>query len=443
MTEVWFRDPIGYMKECAELLASQVVWDSYILDKKTIDPQKHLELHHPSSMDYRILIVDPDGTCELRRGYSRDIPYACYPTWAYDANTIDELEEMLDQPAGDDLQRCQNATIPSSFRPVYGQEHRVMITRWPDVSTTQGKAFLRSLAALQEDYPEAIIHLWGSRSYRACFGMGFAASDTDPYQPASLKEIVLGNGKRIPYDRGIQFAQWVRMLGFTQGDLGKPSNRVRFNMKSAMWAAEHFESNLRFKSSGHDPVDPNTHHHLPATTPSIMSRQITASDGDKITCDTCSLFAACKYYREEAVCSLPGTDGSKLAGYFNTRSSDIIIEGLGKVLATQARRFERAAADEEYGDAVDNDVTKLGHIVMTDGIKLAKLVDPTLAAAGAAKIGVYVGGQHVHATPNALMAEIVRELESKGVSRDDITTEMVNEQVVRRQTPAIGTTSHE
>lgn len=436
MTEVWFRDPMNYMNECAQLLVPHIVWEGRLLDQKAIDSQAQLEMHYPQSLEYRILVVRDNGTVELRRGFTPAMPFAVYQTWAYDQDTFDDLEDMLANPPGEDMALCCDPQIAVERRPVYGQEHRVIVTRYPDARTTLGRSFLRALSRFQKDYPEVIIHLWGSSSFRACFGMGLASADIDPNIEAKHKTIHLPNGRRINFEQGIQFAQWVRMLGFSQSELSSASKRVQFNIKSAQWAGQYFETNLKFKTNGHDPIDPNSHHHLPATAVNVMSQTLKAGEGDKITCDTCSLFAACKYYREAAVCSLPDTDSSKLAGYFGTRSADTIIDGLGKVLATQANRFERGAQDEEYSeDGLNPDLTRLGHVLVQDGEKLAKLIDPRLAAAGAARVTAFYGGQHIHTdTPNSLVASVVRELEQRGIARDDITTEMVEEYIVQEHT---------
>jgi hypothetical protein len=54
------------------------------------------------------------------------------------------------------------------------------VDRWPDGATGPGKAFLKALTELQEDYPEAIIHLHNAYSYKYSFGMGYKAADVDP-----------------------------------------------------------------------------------------------------------------------------------------------------------------------------------------------------------------------------------------------------------------------
>lgn len=446
-TEVWFRDPLEYIRQCAFLLIPNIIWEGRLLDQKAIDPQAHLEMHYPHSFDYRMLIVRAGDTVELRRGFSPTMPFAVYQTWTYDEDTLDDLEDMLSNPPGEDMDACSNTNIPIHKRPVFGQEHRVVVTRWPDYRTHLGRAFVRALKRYQHDFPEVIIHLWGSNSFRANFGMDIRSADFDATIEARHKALFLPNGRKIPSDAADEYGQWIRMLGFSVTELSKIDKRTEFNIKSALWAGQHFQEDLKFKSQGYDPVDPNSHHHLPATTVNVMSTRIKEQEGDKITCDSCSLFKTCKYYREGAVCSLPNTDGAALASYFATRSSDVIIQGLGKVLAVQASRFEEAALDEQYSEepGLDPNVTRLGHVLVDDGVKLAKLVDPTLAAAGAARVNAFYGGQHIHGdtTAQGLVAKIVAELEQQGIDRANITDEMVTQHIERQHQQAIDAQSRE
>lgn len=434
MGEFWVRDPLGFIEECANAQVRNIIWEGRVLDFRTIDPQAYLEMHYPPSFDYRILVVRPDGSPEFRRGYSTDVPFAVYQTWFYDNDTLDELEEMLANPSGQDLAACTDGTTPSSSRPVFGQEPRIIIAGWPDATSNLGRSFLRALQEYQKDYPDVLIHLWGSASYKCSFGLRFAAGDADP--SLFVKDrIWLPNGKQIKLEQMASVGQWIRLLGFSVSEMTDKSKRIEYNIRSAEWASKFWETDLKFKSSGNDPVDPNSHHHLPATTASVMSRSIKSGLGDKNVCDTCSLFATCKYYREGSVCSLPGTDNAKLAGYFATRNADQIIEGLGKVVAAQATRFERALDAEEFSDELDANVTRLGHILVDDGVKLAKLVDPRLAAAGAARVTAFIGGQHLHqnGTPNSIMANIVREIEAQGTPREEITEDMVKAHILQEQ----------
>jgi hypothetical protein len=148
----------------------------------------------------------------------------------------------------------------------------------------------------------------------------------------------------------------------------------------------------------------------------------------------CSLSLDCKYYREGAVCSVPGAEPAPLARFFHTRDSNSIIDGLQQIMAIQTRRLERGMGSEEEFDELDPEVTKLLNGLFDQGIKLAKLIDPALR--GGTKVGVFVGqnGQtHVdvqQADPRQFVAKVVRSLEQQGIPRDKITTELVNSTIL-------------
>jgi hypothetical protein len=110
------------------------------------------------------------------------------------------------------------------------------------------------------------------------------------------------------------------------------------------------------------------------------------------------------------------------------RDSDTIIDGLGTLLAAESRRLERAYADEEEKGGISPEVTKIINTLFDRGVKLAKLVNPALAAAGAAKFNFKINNNTATinaASPQQLMAAVVQELVSRGIPRDQITPEMV------------------
>ena len=125
---------------------------------------------------------------------------------------------------------------------------------------------------------------------------------------------------------------------------------------------------------------------------------------------------------------MPDSEPTELASYFKTRDSDAIIEGLGTLLATNVQRLKEGREKEIEDETLDPHVTKLVESIFDRGVKLAKLVDPALAKAGAPQTNVQINQQTINAsTPQALMKAIVTELEARGVPRDQITTDMVKE----------------
>lgn len=407
ITEVWFRNPELYVREMVELRVGDIIWDMGYLIKKRIDPQKWIDLYYPQDIPFTMLVVGDknQGTLELRRGDSLEKPFAKHETWQYGDDWA-FLEAAMENPSGD-------------------SDPRVVATNLPAMNTQMGRAFLRRLKDLQAEYPDVKLHVHGLYAWRLMFALPFSAVDIDPRTDAKKGKILLPTGRDVQYEHAGQHQYWVNMLGFKTTDLPVPRNRCMFNIRSAQWAGRHFRANVKMKSRGDTVVDPDAWNHKPSETLSIRTKSMSAQPGDKFLCDTCSLQNTCKYYRAGAVCSVPDSEPSSLTRFFKTREADTIIEGLGSVLATQAQRLQEGRESEMDFGELDPEVTKIVNSLMSGGIKLAKLLDPRLAAAGAPRnltqVNIGAGGQ----TPQALMAGIIAELEAQGYRRDQITPELI------------------
>ena len=429
-TEVWFRNPDLYIRELVECGEYRIAWDRGLLVKKHIDPVKHAELYYGKSYPYRILLVGEQGTAEIRPGDSVEKPSAVYPTWSYgdDANI---LEEILARPVGADPALCSDRRVPPDERPVLGQEHRVVITDMPLSHSGPGRNFLRYLKELQESYPEAIIHVHGLYSFKVAFGMGFGAADFEPRSAAAKGKVHLPSGQEAKYETAAANPKWITALGFMPKDLQVPRNRCMFNIKSAVWAGANYNAlfNFRTQRTGQE-VDHSspTSEFQPATTKTPFTKAVTVKAGDKFQCNTCSLSASCKYFREGAVCSVPGAEPVELARLFQSRDAGLIIDGLGTLLAASTRRLERGMLEEDAIGDSNPEVTRQISQVFDQGIKLAKLIDPSLRAGP--NVQVNVGGvgnasQVAAANPQQMVAAVFRELKAQGVAEEDITPEMV------------------
>lgn len=440
-TEVWFRNPHDYIREVVECRQHLIAWDRGVLVKRSIDPARFGDLYFDSTIHYRALVIGDQGAAEVQRGRGMDKPAAVYPVWQYGEDEIDILEDLLAHPVGEDTAACERKDIPADERPVLGQEHRVVVIGIPPVNTGPGRRIMHILSDLQHDYPDAILHIHGLYSFRVMFGQSFRAVDVDARTDAQKGNVILPPGKCIRYEQAVKFTQWINVCGFNPADLSVPRNRCMYNIKSAMWSAEHYKKNFKFKSRGPVEVDPN----LPDAsvidpeTGKVKSQNLPTLNGDKLLCDKCSLQTTCKYYRVGAVCSVPGEESSSLARFFNTRDSDQIITGLGALLGKQAERLEDGLADEEYGEELDPEVSKQINALFSNGVKLAKLVNPALA--GGTKVGVFVNGGSASvgagSGANQLTAAIVAELEAAGVPRDEITPEMIGRVVAGEQPRAV------
>lgn len=421
MTEIWWRNPNNYVRELVECDTALLVWDRGFLVKRKIDPIKFVELYYGKNAPFRTLLVGVQGTVELQPGRGIDNPVAVYPTWSA-TESLELLEEIMARPVGEDPD-CFNADVPIDEKPVEGQEHRVVVVDLPAMHTGPGRALATKLKELQEDYPDCILHIHGLYSFRVMFGMGFAAADWDPRANASKGKVTIPAGKEMIAEKTIGCPQWVSLLGFRVADLKIPRNRCMYNIRSAQWAAENYMSNIKFKATGDAPVNPVQKDHTPATTNSHMSSHVSVKDGDKQLCNTCSLQNNCKYFRAGSVCSVPGSEPAGLARMFKTRDSQVIIDGLGALNAAMAHRLERGMRDEDEFGELDPHVTAMANQLFTNGVKLAKLVDPSLTKP---QVVINNGGAAQSAvTPNAIMGQIVRELEARGIPRDKITPEMV------------------
>jgi hypothetical protein len=427
-TEVWFRNPDNYIRELVECGEFKIAWDRGVLVKKNLDPMKHAELYYGQTYPYRILLVGEQGTAELRPGDTLDKPTAVYPTWNYGDNAS-LLEELFEQPLGQDVMVCSDRSISSADRPVLGQEHRIVITGIPVVTSGPGRSFLRYLKEMQDQYPDSIVHLHGLYSFKIAFGMGFGSADIEPRTAAQKGKVHLPSGQEAKYEKAQANPKWVTALGFMPKDLEVPRNRCMYNIKSAVWAGANYQMlfNFRTKSSGRE-VDYSSSdsNFKPDVTKSPFTKSIVAKNGDRMLCNTCSLSANCKYFREGAVCSVPGAEPVELARMFQSRDSGLIIDGLGTLLAANTRRLEAGLREEEaFGDR-NPEVTKQMNQVFEQGIKLAKLIDPSLrGAAVQVNVGGNAASQVAAANPQQMVAAVFRELKAQGFSEEDITADMV------------------
>lgn len=429
-TEVWFRNPHNYIRELVETGECHIVWDRGLLVKKRLDAVKHASLYFGQTFDYRVLLVGEQGTAELRRGDTLMSPSAVYPTWVYGEDAA-LLEEILQRPPGEDARACLDTTVPPDERPVWQQEHRVVIVEFPPANTGPGRRFMRYLKELQEEYPQSIIHAHGLYAWRPAFGMGLGAADIEPRAAAAKGKVHLPSGKEVPYEHAQHHAKWVTSLGFKPIDLTIPRVRCMYNIKSALWAGKHYDElyNFRINRDGSPPdalTSDAAFKPKPLANPNYVPAEFRkAAEGDRYLCDVCSLQNNCKYFRSGAVCSVPGAEPTELARFFNSRNADLIIDGLGTLVAANTHRLERGLKYEEIDGDLSPEVSKMMGQVFDQGVKLAKLIDPSLA--GGAKVQVNVNGAASVSTtnPRQLIASAVRELESRGINREDITPEMI------------------
>lgn len=403
--EVWLRNPDNYIREVIEVGESNLVWDFGVLKKKSIDPHKLCMLYYGEQLPWRAIIVKSPIAYMIDAEHTEDNPVATWPVWEY-GQSWESLLKLIDNPAE-------------------GQEHRIIITGIPSVAEGPGRLFVRQLSELQEEHPEVILHVHALYSFRVLFGLEFKSVDFDARTHAAKDTVVLPSGKRVSQASSTQQPHWVNLMGMRPVDLKVPRNRCMFNIKSAVWAGEHYKEAIKFRTRGFTHIDPDDPFKRSPRSQSIMVKRVKASPGDKWLCDTCNLQLACKFFRSGGVCIVPESEPVELARFFKTRDADTIIDGLGTLLATQTRRLEDALQSEHDKQELHPETTKIINTLFDRGVKLAKLLDPALAAAGAPKVTTNNLTQINAANPQELMAAIVQEFVNRGIPRESITPDMV------------------
>jgi len=445
-TDVFFRNPDNCIKELVEAGHRQVVWDRGYLFKKRLDPIKHAELYF-AGYPYRVLDVgnEEQGCAEYQPGCKEDTPVAVYPVVSMlGERAISVLEELAANPSGDNEDACKDSSVPGKERPVFGQDHIIIVTDFPDLKTGRGRTAIKTVRDVQMDYPDCTIHIHGLYGWSALFGMGFKSVDYEPRSTAQKGKIVLPPGREIKYEAAMLLPQWITLLGFKPSDLSVPRNRCIYIIKSALWAADNFTEGLnrRFrKDPNMNPADVDTDSSdadfLPATTKSPFTTTLPVLPTDKIRCDSCSLTDSCKQYREGSVCTV-GRDNRTLASMFQTRDSGVVIDGLSSILAKQAERAERAIEDEDEFGEMSPDTTNMLNALFNNGIKYAKLIDPALRAGPKVNVNVAGGAVSVgsdRATPQAIMSDVIKAIEATGIPRSEITPSMVRTMMERMYGP--------
>lgn len=436
-TEVWIRNPLTCIRECAELLFPRIAWDRGYVYKMNLDPVKHAEVHYPTAVQYRLLMIGDQGAAELRRGRGMSNPYAVYPVWECGTSSIVELEEMLAHP------RLPDGSRPDE-RGVEGQDHRVVLTRTPSARTHQGQALIGTLRDLQYEYPNSIMHLHGSYSIRTAFGSGLGSADWEPTADSSKGRVVLGSGKIIPWEKGIEYPLWIANSGYRLSQLDVARNRTMFNIRSAIWAGKYHDENIAFRVRPNkaEVVDYESTDFVPRTVNKVHGRggsSLEPQDGDRFLCNKCSLAKTCRYFREGGVCTIPDSETAGLARYFKTSDSDQIIQGLGRLMEKNIERVDRGIKAEIAEDELDPEVTKIMKMLLDSGTRLAKLVNPALA--GGTKVGVFVGGATQvgagggAATEKQIIANAMAELQEQGIAREDMDAEMVAQYITQKHAP--------
>lgn len=442
-TELWLRQPNGYILEALEEGFTKFTWHVGSLLKTNIEVLSWLRSASMGyGVDIRAMLIDHSGAAEYSVFGNYLTPEAVYPTWALD-EPIEQLEWLMQNNVGELKEFYGDESVQIDMRPVKGQKHRVVIHR-TGPSDVHQNSFMLFLREMQLQYPDCELFISGPRHFSILFNYGFTAADWLPTivsnTGAVSRQVILPSGKIIGegHQHDPRYKDWFELVGWNQSNLINKRDYLQFTLRSAAWAQRNFDKVTPFvlERMGRKVFKPTEFRAvsdrdfvLPTARRRVMRNLgIQVSELDKFLCDTCILQNACSLYREGSVCTVKGSETVSLAKNFGTRSADLIITGLGKLLERQVERLEAAQAIEDQNGEVDPDLTKQYNSVFANGVKLAKLINPELSGGARVQVNVGVGAaaaQVSTANPRQLVAGIVAELEAQGIPREQITSAMI------------------
>ena len=444
MTDLWFRNADRAMAICSAEGVSRLTWTRQHIARLRIDGIMYVrQFYMHTAVRPKILIIGIQGSSEYDMFGRVTEPKAVYPTWAGTEDSWEDLERLINEPWGEDKKRCEDLSVPSSLRPVYGQKHRIVIHKSPPAQSGTGKRYYNTLAEVQSEYPNVELFINGSSSYAVMFGLKFKSVDCGLSDIGDKNShFWLPNGMKIEIDNKDALTKlmvhedWIRLLGFSVREIiVDQSKRQAFRIRSARWAAKHWADNLRFfRSSTNltpDEVEASDEEYVPRQTNRIVlrPRQFSIAEADKILCNRCRIQVGCRFYRADSICGLRESPMADLEKYFDSRNAGRIVDGLANIVRLQARRAEALVEQESHGSEINPEVDKALNALFANGVKLAKLVDPNLAGPGTkVQVNVGTGGTASvvsNANPKEMMARIVEALEMQGIPREKITPEMV------------------
>lgn len=447
MVDLWIMQSNRFLQTALEEGFRKFAWHMHQAIKSRWEILSWLRSETAAYGPIDVMIIDDSGAAEYNTFSNYLHPKAVYPAWTAQDMNWDELVWLMKNPVGQNFDMCNDPNIPTEMRPVFGQDHKIVVHTLPKAGVER-QTFISQLHALQKGYPDVIIHLSGVTRFSDLFGLSFKSVD---YLPISVAvngmytgNVHLPTGKKLGYDNVYdrRYADWFKLVGMDQIDVISNEGKTLFCLRSARWANKNFErvtpfvskrGNAKFPavevmSGMHEVSDQNFI--LPAARRRLMRNLgLDTTELDMFTCDTCILHNACKLYREGSVCTVKGSEAVALADSFGTRNAQVIIGGLTELLKRNAERLEDAMAREEEEGELDPNVTALGDKVFNQGVKLAKLIDPSLAGGAKVQVNVGVAGSANvsvgQSNSKELMASIVAELEAAGIPRDKIDGDMI------------------
>ena len=448
MTIVYFFNPWDYVDELKEINHQHVSWAYGSPRTRNINPLKFLQARFGAGYKFDGLSIAVEGAALYNESSkSLDEPLAVFPCW-HDDFGFDMLERYCKNPVGSDSRYYKNDSIPKRFRPVKGQPHLVVIYDFPRLGSSEMRLWYSRLIAIKKKYNVDFI-MSGTNSFRNMFLGDNYGAVYNPLWTAKLNEIILPTGLKVGKIAEIKpsHLRWLRVFGYDYLQIkNSVDSRLRFNIESTLWASKYFledeKNRYLFRATsapgavdsdipeGDELVAAAQAHSYSQPHAGIIPKRRDIQPGDAVVCNSCSFAIRCRFYREGAVCGMPGTDSDKLAKMLGSRDADRVIEGLSLIAEIQAKRVTEDLAKEEEASERFTDTDKRLKDLFDSGQKIARLVKPELNGRGVqVNVGVGIGGGGVamvqHMTPQELVASAVRALEDKGVPREKITQEAI------------------
>lgn len=405
-TEVWFRNCFLYVNELVTENEANVVLDLGYVMKRKVEPAKWMNLKFRNMPWKLMLIGDQSQGVNFYDAENGAKAMLNFPIWMITEN-MDELEKL----AASGNHEYIILMKPKGFGPLY-------------------KDICNHLNNLQLAYPQTKLHMHGLYSYHAMFDNFFKSVDVNARDDAANGKVFLANGKFILFE-DLTSDHQVAELGMKVSDMNNARNRCIHNIRSAKRAGITYKKLYKtttnpkdFKSL--DIYSPDVDFEQVENNRILLRNNLPVIGGDQFHCDTCTLAMDCKFFRKGDVCAVPKSEGSELGKFFGTRNSDVIIEGLGKLMQMQAERIEMHVAIETVTGKKDSDISKNMKNLFDQGVKLAKLVDPNLRSTSQNNVQINLGDGHQNVmSPKQLITGAIRELEAQGFTRDQITPAMI------------------
>lgn len=455
--EWWVLNPGPFIDICFQHGIENYVFTEKVFrfaPNMRLSPEKLLEAS-ARGRPWRAILVEADyGDTKIAQvavEYTSEAwfekPVGVYPIWSAKRHSLDRLQEALDgfeigRPVGRFFGDAVDMTI------LEGQEMRVLVKN-PPVHNAPWNDYFADLSRYKRAYPDVTFHIHGGKNLSRTLGTGVDVFD-HPVRTRwvdGLPKVILPNGRETDVDGRFDkdAKMWSSYIGLRLSDVydGRHIDDVgrkayEFSLRSIKWACSNYEK-VWTPGTGGLATDEDFDHESPDTEwqpiqdLKRMPKFIQRERFDMWLCDVCSLALSCPYSRPGAVCIVDDSETSELAKKFRSRKSTDIIDGLGSLLDANVKRLNRGMEAEVANEGrIDPNVTKLVDSIFDRGVQLAKMVDPLMASQMSAgtkvNVGVITPGSATRvaaATPQELMAGVVKMLESEGISLDDATPDDV------------------